>query len=495
MQPARIGGRARRSPGDPALRTPGGDPALRTPGGARVVVLVLALVGVLGLALAGATTDDPDPGDRAAAGDGSIELVRPEPPAAGSPEASAEERPADGGRSDRPPVCRRSDRGAGACGPRLVDRDAPAAEVVPLDAGSVLLGRRGELLRVEVATGSTQWRSTPLPGILHPRIAAHPTTVLVSSPDVVAAVDAMSGRVRWRTFLSTPAPGRDDPPKAAAQAWMFDGGALVLDGWEQLHALDPVTGEVRWSERDAGGSPVAGVDGVVTTHDGRLRGWDPVRPGPRWEHTGSGLLWDREEVGLRIRPPRHDASLTGPVPLVGGRELLDLRTGDRIQLPTDGVIRTEVLPEVTVVQRWPGGDAPLEVTAYGAGTRPLWQRTDLPIPCCLTLALGSASETFALAPAPRERAVILRLDDGSTVRQLDREGATLVSITDRLAIWRTGSGLVGEHLATGREAFRATGAVRSTEPLLLSGPGGILAITGASSAPPDIGRARERRLR
>lgn len=480
-------GRSARGP------SPGGSTSRLALGG----VVIATLAGAVLLGPAGIERLDADGGPPTAADDGSVELVRPRDtgsaPIGGSTAAPPDDLGPTGATDGavRSPGCRRSDRSAGSCGPRLVDRN-DSADVVPLDGGSVLIGLRGDLVRVEVATGTELWRSTPLPGIVFPRVAAHPTTVLVTSADVVAGVDAATGRVRWRTFLPTPPSGPEDAPKAAAHAWMLDGGILVLDGWQQLHALDPADGQLRWTEPDAGGAPVVTSDGIVTTREGLLRGWEPGRAGPRWEHAGSGLLWEREEVGLRIRPPRHDAPLTGPVPLVGGRELLDLRTGERTPLLGDGVIRTEVLPEITLVQRWPGAGAPLEVTAYGAGSRPIWQRSDLPIPCCLTLALGSASQTFALAPAPRERAVILRMDDGSTVRHLERDGGTLVSITDDVAIWRTSTGLVGEHLATGRESFRATGAIRSNEPLLLSGPGGILAVTATASAPPDIARPRLR---
>ncbi|MDP9347729.1 MAG: PQQ-binding-like beta-propeller repeat protein [Gemmatimonadota bacterium] len=180
----------------------------------------------------------------------------------------------------------------------------------------------GTIAAVALRSGELRWRWQPEPGIPH-RFGAQ--GVRVSEGTVyatvwhflnargtacegwVVALDARTGRERWRTVLPTPSsavciPGRP----ALASGRVF---AMLITG--ELFALDQSTGKVAWSvprERGVFNSVIAGpasVDGVVYADAGthHLRAFDANTGRMLWRAPYAGqfkhdlLVTDRRIYG------------------------------------------------------------------------------------------------------------------------------------------------------------------------------------------------------
>lgn len=158
--------------------------------------------------------------------------------------------------------------------------------------------------------------------------AAADGRVYLAGPDgVVEAVDAATGRSRWKTAL-----------KVRLSAGPGVGGDLVVVGGPKgdVVALEAATGKQRWRTKVASevlAAPAVGTDAVIVrTVDGRLRALEARDGSQRW-------LTDQQLPRLTLRgnaPPRivGDRVLAGfdngrllAVSLVGGTTLWDVAVG------------------------------------------------------------------------------------------------------------------------------------------------------------------------
>jgi outer membrane protein assembly factor BamB len=250
-----------------------------------------------------------------------------------------------------------------------------ARDAVPLPDGppDVLLAAGGRLDRVALADGAIRWRVRPFRGdrLVAQALRLEGQLVVSADDGAVAALDAETGRPRWRasTFFGAVAGLAAAGPvvwangdDAFVHAWeaasgrvlfavplagelqgapRFDGaGLLVLahvgaEAQGRLTCLDPHDGEHRWSRALDGttsGAPVVtGSILLVTVHGAsgaRLQAVDTTSGAP---------LWDAP-VGEDVRP--HSPLAAGDLAFVkstdGRVAALDLRTGaERWSAPAD----------------------------------------------------------------------------------------------------------------------------------------------------------------
>ncbi|MGW1892005.1 outer membrane protein assembly factor BamB family protein [Streptomyces sp. NPDC002004] len=100
-------------------------------------------------------------------------------------------------------------------------------------------------------------------------------------PGLITAVAPQSGKVLWRSTAAGPADGPSEPPVMA-------GGLVhvVTDGGRRLAALDPGSGEPRWSTdltAYQGRVAYAGRMLLLTAQDGTVTGVDGATGGRRWK--------------------------------------------------------------------------------------------------------------------------------------------------------------------------------------------------------------------
>ena len=259
----------------------------------------------------------------------------------------------------------------------------PAAD----DSAAYFLTRTHEVVSVDGATGSINWRSPTggegeVPTGTQVRLAA--SRVLVGDGGV-AAFDRASGRRVWRFD----APDGDDPGVflGAASADLVVAGSPM----GRLYALDTRSGAVRWT-RDVG----AGARRVV---------FAPVLAGPlvvasftTFDGPPAGGLVGFDRTGRRRWTHRFDAAAgaAGP-PVVAGSVVVVARTDGRIEAvrPASGALAWRLGPEPPSPGDGDGRDiralAPYAhqlvatslkgpIRAYDVGSgRPRWEYADNPI--------------------------------------------------------------------------------------------------------------------
>lgn len=368
-------------------------------------------------------------------------------------------------------VCSAGAREPDACVVPLMPDHLSRGMITPLPPDALLVALGGELRRFEVASGRLTWRVRPFEAAGGLRVRADGDAVLVSRPGEVALVDAEDGTLRWTRSLPTP------PARAAPRAWNLDGDVLVLDTARVLRALDGRDGRVLWSIDDVSPEVAATTHGLLATRAGELGLWHPATPTPAWARGDLTLL------PLRL-PDGRPAS--APIRLLVGRDLLVPESGERIEVHTPWPSTIRVLDDVTLFLHWPGPDR-LELTALGAGGQRLWQRDDVALACCVATGADASGARIVLGNSGGPYEVLDR-DTGARTAIVDRPGATLEGIAGELVIWREGERLIGTDLATGEEVVRTSGIVRALDPLLVSGPEGLIHIRiqpdARSQAPP-----------
>ncbi|MEU3254056.1 serine/threonine-protein kinase [Streptomyces sp. NPDC006997] len=191
------------------------------------------------------------------AGDG------PEPTADGEPERPGGAEPV-GGRAARRRRRRSAVIGATALGLAALVSVAAVQLFGSEDGGP---RDRGAVRTTPV--GFRAWESTPTPGQRAPQCSYGASVLLCAQTGLVFALDPADGRLLWRRGLTE---ARMVPPAVV--------GGLVQPWRElsdRLEALDPATGEPRWSRTvhpysglayDADGLLLIGADSTVTSVDG-----------------------------------------------------------------------------------------------------------------------------------------------------------------------------------------------------------------------------------
>ncbi len=174
--------------------------------------------------------------------------------------------------------------------------DAQPAASAAFDPTSAYLPLKGgRLVAVDLRSGQVRWTSE-LATTLAPSVDAG--LVVVAGDEVLSALDAATGRPRWRV----PMTGGFSAPPAASGGWVIGSPA----GGDVL-AIRAADGQVVWTQR-LGASvrvrPVVTATGVyVSLEDGRVVALDVTTGTPRWERKLGGkpaellVLDDRLFVG------------------------------------------------------------------------------------------------------------------------------------------------------------------------------------------------------
>lgn len=360
----------------------------------------------------------------------------------------------------RTTVCIEDGTTTSACVVPLAPHAVSRGMLATLPPDGVLVALDDEVRRLQVTSGLLTWRAHPFGGSGGGlRIRASEEAVVVSRPGEVALLEPDDGSVRWRRPLPNPA------ARAAPRIWLLDGDVFVLDTARVLHALDGRDGQVRWALDDVSPEVIATSAGLLINRAGVLSLWRPDAATPVWSRDAASL------APLRLADER---PVTTPVRLLFGRDLLVPETGETLEVPGPGPTTTRVLEDVTLVFHWPGQDV-LELTGLGPGGQVRWQRTDLTLPCCLASGAQASGARIVLGPitGPFE---LLDQHTGDTLGTFHRPGATLEGVAGDIVVWREYERVIGTDLATGEEVLYGWGTVRALEPLLVSGPEGLIHI-------------------
>ncbi len=169
-----------------------------------------------------------------------------------------------------------------------IDLPGSASDLRKGPAGELVVTARGRTLGLKTEDGSTLW-SSPVTGR---EMAVTPTGQMVAAGDglkCVVGYDRDSGQELWRKSHGH---CRHRPVVGA------DGTVYLGNVAGRFMALDPATGDIKWSY-DTGShileSPTVGPDGTVYAGNlgGKLFAFDPVKRDKKWEI----------EVGSEVRVP------------------------------------------------------------------------------------------------------------------------------------------------------------------------------------------------
>jgi hypothetical protein len=415
---------------------------------------------------------------------------------------TARERPSE--------LCRRSDRARSPCGPVLPAGRDTASKLVVAREEWVVIVDGDELTAFDLgpvldpAAPRRRWRTTPFRGARAVSVADDGDLLIGAVTAGVAAIDLSDGTIRWVRAFSDDGTSAPNTSIVDVPVWLGDRGALARDPGGRLHAFDRDDGTSRWVEDVGTEAVVPTARGLLSIGREGLRLWHPDTPTPRWQRSGSDLrLHPAVSAPARSRPP---SPVMGPLPLTSGRWLVDLE-GGMVPLPSTGPLDVILAGELTTVVTWPGArrsDAAsasgrATVRAFDADGSTRWRRDDLPLACCTIRSVPSdgahvvlSADSHDVLPRPtleESTAVVLAASNGEVVDILQREGATLKALTPTTEVWQPDRQLVGIDRRMGREAFRATGAITSVEPLLLEGPRSTVAILpDGPLAPVDVAR-------
>lgn len=332
----------------------------------------------------------------------------------------------------------------------------------------LLLTTGAEVRGVELATGRERWRVDPFGGVLVRSTTAEEGLLLVTAPGRVARLDPSTGSTTWERSLAA---GSATPPRA----WVFATGILVLDGAGALLSLDTSDGAVRWIRRDVQPEGQRTSEGLMVRTGTQLGVWSPASPTPRW------LRADTVGHALELPPGAILGLLSDP-----GR--LDVETGERIlRTPGSTVLASHLPPGVDRVElRWAQAGDRVTATATDRAGAPRWTSGPLDLACCSLAGVPAGEQRLALA-ASDGKGVLLDASSGTLLAVTARPGAQLVGVVADRAVWREEEGIVILRLGDGEMLLESDGQVRSLDPLVLEGVGGIVHVlweTGSDRVTP-----------
>jgi outer membrane protein assembly factor BamB len=203
-----------------------------------------------------------------------------------------------------------------------------------ISGGTLFLGtNHGRVLAVSAASGRTLWtREFGRCIAATPAVADRTVFVSVMDPypcsaghdpadGFVVALDAATGRERWRAHIGV----TESSP-------LVVGRTIYVGSWDgRLYALDPHTGDVRWSFRTGGKIKGAATsDGrtvFVGSYDGRVYAVDAATGRPRWSRAVGGPVYANPViVGNRLVVCGLDGTVSA-LDIGDGRLLWSTRTG------------------------------------------------------------------------------------------------------------------------------------------------------------------------
>ncbi|WP_433356171.1 PQQ-binding-like beta-propeller repeat protein [Microtetraspora malaysiensis] len=156
--------------------------------------------------------------------------------------------------------------------------DAGVRADLVVDGGVVYAGADDGLYALDAVTGRVRWRSSPAAPMLVDGV------LYAARPDGVAAVDASTGRMRWNRRLDS------------SFAVVIEAGSVYAGtGFTHVVALDAATGEQRWRFRVPGSSlgriVVAAGTVYVISRESLLSALDAKTGALRWRaRLGTGYL-------------------------------------------------------------------------------------------------------------------------------------------------------------------------------------------------------------
>ena len=206
-----------------------------------------------------------------------------------------------------------------------------------LARGLVLFGSGdGNLYAVEASSGRERWRAGLGAGAVASTPAVAGDLVVATARDrLVAAVDLETGRPRWRFEA-----GKDLPFDWEWDFWLSsptiaDGVVYVGSGDGNLYALELASGRKLWQFATGGRvrSSPAVADGVVSfgSMDGKLYALDARTGRSLWAFETEGVSIDQKQAGFDRRSLVSSPSVSGDLVFVGSRDAhlyaVDRKTG------------------------------------------------------------------------------------------------------------------------------------------------------------------------
>jgi len=235
----------------------------------------------------------------------------------------------------------------------------------PVAAGGLVFvgGSDGIVRALDAATGKLRWRAYTGAAVRYPPTIAAGRALVASGDGWVYAFEAATGKRLWR-FRAAPVERRIPVYGALQSTWPVATGVLVADGVAYLaagmnnfdgthaYALDAATGAIRWQNNASGHLDRVGRRGIAAQghmllHDGKLylAGGNAVSPG----------IYDAASGKCLNRPPRGPGSRAPR-----GRELRLL--DGRVRVGGQALYSTAAAPVYDRSVQWP----PAVVTAANA---------------------------------------------------------------------------------------------------------------------------------
>ena len=337
----------------------------------------------------------------------------------------------------------------------LAWRVATEGDVIssPTIAGGVVFVGSGDghIYALDLATGDRRWRyDAGSPVSSSPAVGG--SLVYAAARDgSIVALDASTGVRRWRltTGADLPLPwGHESGDHFISSPTYVNGTVVIGSGDGAVSAIDARTGRVRWRARTAGrvrSSPAVAEGRVfVGSYDGRVYCFDLASGAERWHYDTEGVTLASGSFGFDRRSIQSSPAVADGVVYVGARDgflyALDAATGQlrwRVDHKVSWVITTPAVSEHTI---FAGSSDAHFVQAVDTTGRELWRvNTDVPVWSSPAIA---GNLVFFGDGAGRVHAVDRR---SGTERWMFRSGSTVFSspaVAGRLVIFGSTDGSV-----------------------------------------------------
>ena len=222
-----------------------------------------------------------------------------------------------------------------------VPTDGDVVSSPAIAGGVVYVGSNdGHLYALDLATGARRWRANLGSGVSSSPAVGGGLVYAAGRDGSVSALDAGSGARRWRvtTRALLPFPWGHESGDYWVSSPAYVSGVVVFGAADgAVYAVDAPTGRVRWRAQTEGrirSSPAVAGDRVyVGSFDGRVYCFDLATGARRWRHDTEGAALESGNYGFDRRSVQSSPAVAGGTVYVGARDgflyALDAATGAR----------------------------------------------------------------------------------------------------------------------------------------------------------------------
>jgi len=219
-------------------------------------------------------------------------------------------------------------------GPGLIGFDWRAATNGDVISSPTIVGQTvyvgsddGGVYALALGTGTRRWRADVGSGVASTPAVGGGLVIVAARDGSISALDAATGTRRWRLATGAPLPfpwGHESGDYYLSSPALVNGVAVVGAGDGAVYAIDAPSGRVRWKTRTGGrvrSSPAVSGDRVfVGSADGCVYALDLATGAVRWRYETSGVELHSEKFGFDRRTIQSSPAVVGGVVYVGARD-------------------------------------------------------------------------------------------------------------------------------------------------------------------------------